>query len=146
MTTPNLISDLKVDEGCRLQAYPDPLSGGEPWTIGYGATGPTITKTTVWSQAMADADLVRRVGIIIQQLAMELPWFSTLDPLRQDVLCNMAYNIGIHGLLGFHNTLTFIEQGAYDAAANGMLASKWARQVPNRAKRLAEQMRTGVYA
>lgn len=146
MTTGYLIPDLKTDEGCRLKAYPDPLSGGDPYTVGYGATGPTITRLTVWSQAMADADLARRVNVLNAQLMKTLPWYASLSPLRQDVLVNMSYNIGFEGLLGFHNTLTFIEQGAYDAAANGMLKSKWATQVPNRALRLAQQMRTGVHA
>ena len=57
MTSPHLIPDLMSDEGCRLTAYPDPLSGGDPWTIGYGATGPSISKGTVWVQEQADADL-----------------------------------------------------------------------------------------
>ena len=146
MTSPFLIPDLKADEGCRLEAYPDPLTGGDPWTIGYGATGPAITKNTTWSQAMADADLDRRVASLIAQLTSVLPWFATLAPLRQDVLVNMAYNMGLHGLLAFHNTLSFIEAGAYDAAASAMLNSTWARQVPTRANRLAQQMRTGVHA
>ena len=146
MTSPYLIPDLKSDEGCKLHAYPDPLSGGEPWTIGYGATGPTITKNTVWTQAMADNDLSVRVGKLTIQLQNTLSWFRDLADLRQDVLVNMAYNLGVDGLLAFHHTLTFVANGQYDAAADGMLQSKWATQVPNRAHRLSNQMRTGQHA
>ena len=145
MTSPNLIPDLKRDEGCRLHAYPDPLSGGEPWTIGYGCTGPGIGPDTEWTQQQADEALATRVTLLNSQLMQYLPWYATLDLLRQDVLVNMAYNMGVHGLLAFHNTLTFIENGQYDAAANGMLNSLWARQVPRRANRLALQMKTGVH-
>lgn len=146
MTSPYLIPDLKSDEGCKLHAYPDPLSGAEPWTIGYGATGPTITKNTVWTQAMADNDLSMRVGKLTTQLQSALPWFTRLSDLRQDVLVNMAYNLGLVGLLAFHKTLTFASLGHYDNAAEAMLDSKWAHQLPNRSARLAEQMRTGVHA
>ena len=45
---------IKRWEGCRLEAYPDPASGGEPWTIGWGATGPGIKKGVRWTQAQAD--------------------------------------------------------------------------------------------
>ncbi|MGE8289880.1 MAG: lysozyme, partial [Stenotrophomonas sp.] len=41
-------------EGCRLKAYPDPASGGDPWTIGFGATGPGIRRGVVWTQQQAD--------------------------------------------------------------------------------------------
>ena len=32
-----------------VQAYPDPGSGGAPWTIGYGSTGPDVKQDTVWT-------------------------------------------------------------------------------------------------
>lgn len=146
MTSPFLIPDLKTDEGCRLEAYPDPLTGGDPWTIGYGATGPTIVKTSTWTQAMADRDLQVRVDRLTVQLGQTLPWWETLSDLRQDVFVNMAYNIGLSGLLAFHNTLSMAEAKNYAGAATGMLASRWANQVPNRAKRLSQQMATGVHA
>lgn len=146
MTSPYLIADLKADEGCRLHAYPDPLSGGEPWTVGYGSTGPTITKNTVWTQAMADNDLSERVGKLTAELQNTLSWFRSLDDLRQDVLVNMSYNLGVSGLLGFHQTLTSVADGRYADAADEMMQSKWAKQVPNRAKRLSDQMRTGQHA
>jgi lysozyme len=55
----------------------------------------------------------------------------------------MGFNLGIQGLLKFTNTLSYIEQGKYELPSASMLASKWAKQVGQRARRLAEIMRTG---
>lgn len=140
-----LIEALKKDEGLRLEAYPDPLSGGDPWTIGYGATGPHIRKGAVWTSAKAEQAL----RVMAQEHGMELevkePWVSKLDDVRRAVLWNMAYNLGVEGLRGFVNTLRYVRDGDYMAAANGMLASKWARQVKGRAHRLAREMQTGAW-
>ena len=80
------------------------------------------------------------------QVKDRLPWIDKLTPARQAALINMAFNLGIGGLLGFKNTLAAIEQGDYVRAARGMLASKWATQVHGRADELAAQMRTGEWA
>jgi lysozyme len=52
--TPEGWSLLKAWEGCRLNAYPDPASCGEPWTIGYGHTGLVVCSGLTISQAQAD--------------------------------------------------------------------------------------------
>jgi lysozyme len=57
----------------------------------------------------------------------------------------MAFNMGISGLLEFHDTLAKIQTGDYTGAAKGMLQSKWATQVGDRAHRLAIQMESGVW-
>jgi lysozyme len=76
-----------------------------------------------------------------------LPWWRTLDLVRQRVLINMCFNMGIgngaKGLSSFRNTLRYIREGNYGHAADNMLASKWAGQVGARAKRLADLMRLG---
>ena len=145
MTSQYLIPDLKQDEGCRLEAYPDPLSGGDPFTIGYGITGPDIRQGTVWTQEQAEDALAEHVTKVEGQLDGSFPWWRQMSDLRQDVLANMAFNMGIGGVSQFHNTLGCMEAGDYEGAADGMLDSKWAKQVPNRANRLAEQMRTGAH-
>jgi len=71
--------------------------------------------------------------------------FTRLDDARKAVLLNMSFQLGITGLLKFKNTLAKIEAGDYQGAADNMLKSLWARQTPNRANRLAEQMRTGQW-
>jgi len=146
---PQLVADLKRDEGLRLSAYPDPLTGSHPWTIGYGHTGPEVKPGLVWTEEQAEAALIRDIEEHNAKLLEALPWVAGLDPVRRRVLFNMSFNLGVgkaggsKGLLGFKNTLGMIERGEYDRAADGMLASLWAKQVGNRAKRLAEQMRTG---
>lgn len=143
---PQLVEQLKIDEGLRLSAYLDTVG---VWTIGYGHTGPEVKRGLTWTREKAEAVLVEDILEHNAQLAEALPWVNGLDPVRRRVLQNMAFNLGIgnattgKGLLGFKNTLEFVRTGQYDKAADGMLASKWARQVGNRAVRLAKQMRTG---
>jgi lysozyme len=67
-----------------------------------------------------------------------------LDPVRARVLQNMAFNLGIDGLLGFKNTLSAVKAKNWAAASQGMLSSRWAEQVGARAQRLAKMMRTGA--
>lgn len=147
---PQLIADLKRDEGLRLDAYPDPISKGDPWTIGYGHTGPEVHRGLTWTLEQAEAALRADVAKHNAELARHLPWVERLDPARRRVLQNMAFNLGIgtpggtKGLLGFKNTLGMIERGDYAAAADGMLRSLWAKQVGQRAVRLANTMRTGT--
>jgi len=69
--------------------------------------------------------------------------YNGLDEVRKSVLLNMCFNLGIKGLMGFNNTLAFIAAGDWERAANGMLASKWAKQVGRRAIELSELMRKG---
>ncbi|HTX48482.1 MAG TPA: glycoside hydrolase family protein [Caulobacteraceae bacterium] len=144
MTTPRLIADLRADEGCRLEAYPDPLTGGSPWTIGCGHTGLEVRPGLVWTEAQAEEALTSDLAAVCRALDARLPWWRQLDDARQDVLANMAFNLGVGGLLRFGQTLESIRARRWDAAANGMLASAWAGQVGARARRLAEQMRTGA--
>lgn len=145
MTSPYLAADLKVDEGLRLTAYPDPISGGAPWTIGYGHTGREVHPGLVWTQAQADDALSGDIGLACKGLDTALPWWRTLSDLRQDVLADMAFNLGVHGLMGFTTFLGLVKAADFVGAADDMLATRWASQVGSRAKRLAEQMRTGIH-
>jgi lysozyme len=79
-----------------------------------------------------------------QELSTAFEWFEQLDAVRATVLASMAFNMGLNGLAAFHNMLTAVQQGKYAQAAEEMLASKWAVQVGDRAKRLASRMRTGL--
>lgn len=71
---------------------------------------------------------------------------NACDEIRQAVLISMAYQMGVDGLDQFKNTLHSIASGYWVLAAGEMLDSKWAKQTPGRAKRHAEQMRTGEWA
>ncbi|KVC46285.1 hypothetical protein WI72_32110 [Burkholderia ubonensis] len=77
-------------------------------------------------------------------LDLHLSWWRQLDEVRQRVIANMAFNMGVATLLAFKNTLAAVQRGAYDIAAAGMKASRWYSQVGQRAVRLRSAMETGV--
>jgi len=87
----------------------------------------------------------------LELLDRYLPWWRKMSEARQRAIANMAFNLGVGPspeqpegkLLTFKNTLAAMERGDYEAAANGMSASAWARQVGVRATRLIEMMREG---
>jgi lysozyme len=90
--SPNGIALTKKFESCRLTAYPDPGTGAEPWTCGWGSTGPDITQGTVWTQAQADARLeegLNRAGQAVNGLV-----HVVLNQNQFDSLCDFVYNVG----------------------------------------------------
>lgn len=134
-----LIDELIRDEGVVPHAYQDSLGY---WTIGVGRLidkrkGGRLSTDEIEYLLMNDIDK------FVAGLDAKLPWWRGLSPVRQRVMINMAFNLGINGLLGFKNTLEFIRTGQYDKAAAGMLKSKWATQVGKRANRLSDMMRVG---
>ncbi len=56
----------------------------------------------------------------------------------------MAYNLGVHGLLGFSKMLSALHAGDYATASSEALASAWAGQVGDRAKRIAALFMAGA--
>ena len=133
-------TQLKAEEGLSHTAYLDTLSIP---TIGIGHTGPEVHLGLVWTDDQIAAAFERDLAQKIAEVEAALPWFPKLNGPRQCVLLQMAYQMGTKGLLGFPNTLAAVHDGRWTDAANGMLASKWAQQTPQRVARLAEQMRTG---
>ena len=138
----DLRSQLIRDEGTgpvvsgRFKPYRDTV---EKLTIGYGRNLDDSGLRRSEVEFMLDNDIEEKAA----QLAEKLPWTANLDEARRGVLVNMAFNLGVERLLKFTNTLAAIERHDWLAAAAGMLASKWASQVGDRATRLAEQMRRG---
>jgi lysozyme len=130
-------AQLVRHEGLRLKPYR--CTAGK-LTIGIGRN---LDDRGI-SQKEAYAMLERDIHDCEQCLLDEIPnVYNGLDEIRQSVLLNMCFNLGIKGLLGFKNTLAFIGAGDWERAANGMLASKWAKQVGKRAIELSEMMRKG---
>jgi lysozyme len=136
---------IKMHEGLRLKPYQ--CTAGR-WTIGYGhnldAHGEAKPESITLAQAerYLDADMASAET----QCRARIPFFSYLDEVRQAVLIDMCFNLGINGLLAFKKTLADIERGNYSFAAANMLDSKWATQVKYRAKRLANMMSNGKWA
>ena len=71
------------------------------------------------------------------------PWFESLDPVRQKVIIDMRFNLGLAELMGFKKMILALEQGDYDKAAEEMKDSKWYYQVGIRGRRLVKMMKTG---
>lgn len=137
-----LTRQLKGDEAVRPQAYQDHLGY---WTIGVGRLIDARKLGSGLRPEEITFLLNNDIDDRINQLSRRLSWFQDLDSARQGVLLNMSFQLGVDGLLGFVNTLKLVEQGNYSEAADNMLLSKWAAQTPARAKRMAEQMRTGIW-
>lgn len=132
-----LMAELKRDEGVRLKPYRDTVG---KLTIGVGRN---LDDKGI-SLSEANILLVDDIEEVTAGLDAELPWWRDLDGVRQRVLVNMCFNVGIQKLLTFRNTLAATKAGDYLRASQQMLESKWATQVGPRATRLAAMMRDGV--
>lgn len=140
MTDDEFIAMLKRHEGVVKTVYKD--SRGYD-TIGAGFLVDKRVKGAGLTDEEINAVLKIRVGSYVDELDRQVPWWRTLTPTRQAVLADMAYNLGVPGLLKFKNTLAMVKSGDYDGAAKGMLNSLWAKQVKGRATELADLMRQG---
>lgn len=114
---------IKRFEGCKLKAYPDPATGGPPWTVGYGHTGVDVTPKTVWTQAKADEALTEdlaRLCVHVQKLIK-----IALTDNEFSAIISLGYNIGA-GNLAKSTLLKIVNEGLNDddsiqAAANEFL-------------------------
>ena len=131
-----LKDELIRDEGLKLKPYR--CTAGK-LTIGVGRNLDDVGISASEAMMLLDHDIER----VLAQLNMHLPWWHKLSENRARVLINMAFQLGINGLLKFKNTLTLIQAEKYQDAAKAMLDSKWAQQTPNRARRLAKMMEEG---
>jgi GH24 family phage-related lysozyme (muramidase) len=89
---------IKSFEGCHLDAYPDPLSGGAPWTIGYGTTrysdGRPVRKGDRINMVEADMLLRLEVDKIAAQLRNTVPHWTEMTDEQKCALISFAYNLG----------------------------------------------------
>lgn len=137
----NLKEQLKRDEGVVRHAYEDSLG---LTTIGVGRLidgrrGGGLSPMEI------DYLLTNDISEKSAQVLEALPWAKDLNEPRMAVLINMAFQMGVQGLLGFPGMLGAVRTGDYKAAAEHMLDSKWEKQTPTRAHRLADQMETGEW-
>jgi len=137
----DLKEQLKRDEGVVNHAYQDSLGFT---TIGVGRLidanrGGGLSDREV--DYLLNNDITDKTAQVLEAL----PWAKELSEPRLGVLINMAFQMGIRGLLGFPSMLGAVRTGDYGTAALHMVDSKWAKQTPARAQRLAEQMRLGKW-
>jgi len=97
------IALIKQFEGCAklrkdgmVEAYPDPGTGGVPWTIGWGATGPGIEEGTVWTQSQCDARLASDLALYSAEVAASRGEAPTSQN-QFDALVSFHYNTGAIG-------------------------------------------------
>jgi lysozyme len=138
MNADRLRARLIKDEGLRLKPYR--CTAGK-LTIGVGRNLDDRGITREEAMILLDNSIAE----CVTELTRAFDWFPKLDPVRQEVLINMAFNLGMDRLGQFKFTLGAISRGDYTQAANRMLQSKWAEQVGRRATELAEMMRTGTH-
>lgn len=134
-------ADLEADEGFSATPYQDTVG---VWTNGFGNTQDVGPDTPPVTRAEALVQLQANFASTTARLAATLPWITRLNPVRQDVLVEMAFNLGVAGLLNFHVMLADSKSGRFDMAAAAMLMSEWAGQVGDHATRLSILMTTGV--
>lgn len=133
-----LVDQLMIHEGVELKPYKDTLG---ILTIGIGRNleDRGISEDEARYLCLNDIEIVER------ELHSNFAVIDRLDPARQLVISDMAFNLGIPRLRGFGKMWQALDDGDFEQAAVEMLDSKWARQVGQRAQRLAETMRTGEY-
>lgn len=92
----NGLAVIKNFESCKLEAYPDPGTGGAPWTIGWGHTGRDVKPGMKWTQKQADdallADLARFENGVSSLVTIDL------KQGQFDALVSFAYNVGLTAL------------------------------------------------
>jgi lysozyme len=137
MNRKRLKNQLIHDEGVMASAYSD--SEGY-LTIGVGRLidekrGGKLSADEI--EYLLDNDIDK----IINQATREFTWYHDLSEIRQEVILNMIFNLGIGGVKKFKNMINALERHDWEDSAREMLDSKWSGQVGHRAIRLSEAMR-----
>ena len=127
----NLIENIKESEGFVEHVYNDSL--GIP-TIGYGFA----IKDLILDEDLASEILVRKVRDLVARVDRKFDWFNTAPDVIKEVVVEMCFQLGLRGYSKFLKTISYLEKENYLEASKEMLDSKWAKQTPNRAKKLSE--------
>lgn len=142
-----LINDLIRDEGERLKVYDDKT--GIAITRGTKVAGhPTIgVGRSLDSNGITEAEsrylLLNDIANIEIQLTKRLSWFNALDDIRQRALINMAFNLGVDGLLSFATFIGFLSDKQWVKACSDLESTDWYREVGPRAVRICKMISTG---
>ena len=155
----DLIEKLIVAEGLRLQVYKGTL-GIDTIGIGRNLEDRGITKEElddldiptiehVYEYGITEADAVylatNDVQIVEEELVRAQPCVDRLDSVRQLILIDMAFNMGVPRLCLFKKMWAAVKAEDYPTAAKEMLDSRWAKQVKGRATKLANAMHNGEF-
>ncbi len=132
-----LVERLIKHEGLRLRPYTCPAG---KLTIGVGRNLEDRGITEEEAMMMLQNDMLA----CRKECYANFHWYGEMDELRQEVILEMCFNLGIARLKGFKKMLKACELKNYTLASQEMLTSLWARQVGQRAKNLAKIMEKGV--
>ena len=138
MNKEKLIAQLRVHEGVEHTVYNDTM--GIP-TIGVGRN----LRDKGLSDQEIDYLLSNDIDAFAEEVATAFPWWETLDEVRQRVLVDMAFNMGVPRLCKFKKMWSAIEEQKFDIASMEMMDSRWARQVGRRAVILSDAMKSGEF-
>jgi lysozyme len=146
-----IVAALKREEGFRPFVYDD--ATGAPIVSGYTVVG----HPTLWYGLCVEVGRVPDLPISIAEdvlelvvarsqaaLLLRLPWLDAQPEEVQRAVIEMAYQLGIGGVLQFARMLSALEAGNRDEAARHALDSKWAKQTPARAQRVAALIRGDI--
>lgn len=134
---PELVESTAFHEGFRANAYQDTEG---VWTIGYGTNLQELRITKALAKVWMEEKLEEA-----RDEAERNGYLDGLSRARRHVVVEMIYNLGLPRFQTFQLFLAALRARNYEKAAEEMLDSKWARQVGQRADRLAKIMRTGWY-
>ena len=137
MDIEKLKDQLMLHEGLELKPY---QCTADKTTIGVGRNIQEIGITEDEARYLLDNDILR----VCSELDERIHWWRDLSEVRQRVLIDMVFNLGITRFMKFSRTIEAIEAGQYDIAAEEMLDSQWSRQVGKRSQTLSEAMRTDI--
>ena len=159
----SLRDQLILHEGLKLRPYKCPAN---KWTIGVGRNLEDVGLSKDEQFKLFGTSNLNRKEVIDGLLARGItkeqalylldndienctadvkrfPWFESLDPVRQKVIIDMRFNLGLAELMRFKRMILALEQGDYDRAGEEMKDSKWYSQVGIRGRRLVKMMKTG---
>ncbi len=135
MDKQRLFKQLRTHEG--VEKFPYKCTAGY-LTIGVGRN---IEERGLLDDEI-DFLLDNDINIAIDEVAATYDWFFDLSEVRQRVIIDMVFNLGLPRFAQFKNMIAAIEAEDYMQASNEMMDSRWAQQVGLRASRLAEMMET----
>jgi lysozyme len=132
----NLVNQLKRHEG--FVPTPKPCPAGF-MTIGYGHNCDAHQdldkyQGRIVSETEAHNLLLRDISEVMTSLTKSYKLFPVLSEIQQCVLINMAFNLGIEGLLKFKKMLKHLSTGNIKETSREMLKSRWATQVEREAE------------
>ena len=127
----SLKESIKQHEGYVGIVYKDSLGID---TIGYGFA----IKDLELDEDLCEIILERKVTALIDRIRLKFNWFKYMPPGIQDVVIEMCYQLGVTGFSKFKKTIAYLQNKQWEEASVEMLDSLWAKQTPNRAKKMSE--------